>query len=116
MEANIYVAIAILYADNQVANNRHARAITKELLLCRLCTILLCLYELMVELNIIHLILFQLARCKYTIEQLNNKVLRVSAVLKSQVFPISDVYEMFSCVNSFIALRIVLELQVRSVG
>ena len=63
------VAIAILYADNQVANNRHARAIAKELLVCRLCIILLCLYELMVEINIIHLTLFQLARCKHTIEQ-----------------------------------------------
>ena len=69
MKWNICVAIAILYADNQVANNRHARAIGKELLVCRLCIILLCLYELMVEINIIHLTLFQLARCKHTIEQ-----------------------------------------------
>ncbi len=68
METNICVAIAILYANNQVANNRHARAITKELLVCKLCIILLSLYELMVEINIIHLALFQLARCKYTIE------------------------------------------------
>ena len=29
MKWNICVAIAILNADNQVANNRHARAITK---------------------------------------------------------------------------------------
>ena len=69
MKWNICVAIAILYADNQVANNRHARAIAKELLVCRLCIILLCLYELMVEINIIHLTRFQLARCKHTIEQ-----------------------------------------------
>ena len=69
MEANVCVTIAILYADNQVANNRHARAIAKELLVCRLCIILLCLYELMVEINITHLTLFQLARCKHTIEQ-----------------------------------------------
>ena len=69
MKWNICVAIAILYADNQVANNRHARAIAKELLVCRLCIILLCLYELMVEINIIHLTLFQSARCKHTIEQ-----------------------------------------------
>ena len=69
MKWNICVAIAILYADNQVANNRHARAIAKELLVCRLCIIHLCLYELMVEINIIHLTLFQLARCKHTIEQ-----------------------------------------------
>ena len=37
--------------DYQIANNRHARAITKELLVCRLCIILLCLYELMVEIR-----------------------------------------------------------------
>ena len=69
MKWNICVAITIHYADNQVANNRHARAIAKELLVCRLCIILLCLYELMVEINIIHLTIFQLARCKHTIEQ-----------------------------------------------
>ena len=69
MKWNICVAIAILYADNQVANNRHARAIAKELLVCGLCIILLSLYELVVEINIIHLTLFQLARCKHTIEQ-----------------------------------------------
>ena len=68
MKWNICVAIAILYTDNQVANNRHARAIAKELLVCRLCIILLCLYELMVEINIIHLTLFQLTKCKHTIE------------------------------------------------
>ena len=69
METNICVTIAILYTDYQIANNRHARAITKELLVCRLCIILLYLYDLMVEINIIHLTPFQLARCKYTIEQ-----------------------------------------------
>ena len=68
METNICVAIAILNADNQVANNRYAGAITRELLVCRLCIILLSLHEQMVEINIIHLTLFQLARCKYTIE------------------------------------------------
>ena len=35
----------------------------------RPCIIHLSLYELMVEINIIHLALFQLARCKHTIEQ-----------------------------------------------
>ncbi len=69
METNICVIIAIRYANNQVANNRHAGAITKELLVCRLCIILLSLNELMVEVNIIHFTLFQLARWKHTIEQ-----------------------------------------------
>ncbi len=80
METNICVTIAILYTDYQIANNRHARAITKELLVCRLCIILLCLYELIVEINIIHLTPFQLPDANI---QLSNKVLRVSAVLKS---------------------------------
>ena len=57
---NICVAVAVLNADNQVANNRHARAITKELLVCRLRIILLSLYELVVEVNVIPLALFQL--------------------------------------------------------
>ena len=69
METNICVAIAILNTDNQVANNRYTRAITRELLVCRLCIILLSLYELMVKIDIIHLTLFQLTRCKHTIEQ-----------------------------------------------
>ena len=69
MKTNICVAIAILNANNQVANNRHARAITRELLVCRLCIILLSLYELMVEIDILHLTLFQLTRCEHTIEQ-----------------------------------------------
>ena len=69
MKWNICVAITILNANNQVANNRHARAIIGKLLICRLCIILLSLYELMVKIDIIHLILFQLARCKHTIEQ-----------------------------------------------
>ena len=69
MKTNICVAIAILNANNKVANNRHARAITRELLVCRLCIILLSLYELMVEIDILHLTLFQLTRCEHTIEQ-----------------------------------------------
>ena len=66
---NICVAIAILNANNQVANNRYTRAITGKLLVCRLCIILLSLYELMVKIDIIHLTLFQLAGCKHTVEQ-----------------------------------------------
>ena len=69
MKTNVCVTIAILNANNQVANNRHARAITRELLVCRLCIILLSLYELMVEIDILHLTLFQLTRCEHTIEQ-----------------------------------------------
>ena len=57
VETNVSVAVAVLNADNQVANNRHARAITKELLVCRLRIILLSLYELVVEVNVIPLAL-----------------------------------------------------------
>ena len=86
MKWNVCVAIAILYADNQVANNRHARAIAKELLVCRLCIILLCLYELMVEINIIHLTLFQLTRCKQTIEQLSiESIRRIEIVVLARI-------------------------------
>ena len=60
VETDICVAVAVLNADNQVANNRHARAITKELLVCRLRIKLLSLYELVVEVNVIPLALFQL--------------------------------------------------------
>ena len=64
------------YTDYQIANNRHARAITKELLVCWHCIILLCLYELMVEINIIHLPpSFSWPDANI---QLSNKVLRVS--------------------------------------
>ncbi len=80
MKTNVGVTIAILNANNQVVNNRHARAITKELLVCRLCIILLSLYELMVEINIIHLALFSWPDANI---QLSSKVLSVSAVLKS---------------------------------
>ena len=73
---NICVAIAILNDNNQVANNRYTRAITGKLLVCRLCIILLSLYELMVKIDIIHLTLFQLARCKQTIEQLSIESVR----------------------------------------
>ena len=55
VETDICVAVAVLNADNQVANNCHARAITKELLVCRLRIILLSLYELVVEVNVIPL-------------------------------------------------------------
>ena len=69
LTAAIRSTMTSLNANNQVANNRHARAITRELLVCRFCIILLSFYELMVEINITHLTLFQLTRCKYTIEQ-----------------------------------------------
>ena len=52
----------------------------KEFLVCKLCIILLCLYELMVEINIVHLTSFSWPDANI---QLSSKVLRVSAVLKS---------------------------------
>ena len=57
VETDICVPVAVLNADNQVANNRHARAITKELLVCRLRIILLSLYELVVEVSVIPLMI-----------------------------------------------------------
>ena len=60
METDVCVAVAVLNADNQISNNRHTWSITKELLVCMLCIIFLCFYELMVEINIVgfHLIQF----------------------------------------------------------
>lgn len=69
METDVCVAVAVLNADNQISNNRHTWSITKELLVCMLCIIFLCFYELVVEINIIHLTLFQLTSCTHTIEQ-----------------------------------------------
>ena len=60
VETNVSVAVAVLYSDNHVANDSHTRAITKELLVCRLRIILLSLYELVVEVNVIPFALFQL--------------------------------------------------------
>ena len=60
VETDICVAVAVLNADNQVANNCHARAITKELLVCRLRIILLSHYEQEVEVNVLPLSLLQL--------------------------------------------------------
>ena len=58
----------------------------KELLVCRLCIILLSLYELMVEINIIHLTLFQLTRCKHKIDQLGIEcVSRVEIVVLTRI-------------------------------
>ena len=72
MKWNFCVTIAILNANNQVTNNRHARAITRELLVCRLCIILLTL--------------FQLVRCKHTIEQLSiEDVSRIEIVVLTRI-------------------------------
>ena len=114
MKWNICVAITILNANNQVANNRYIRAIIGKLLVC----VGFASY-FSVSMN------WWSKSTSYISPsfswpdaniQLSSKVLRVSAVLKSWFLPVSDVYEMFSCVSSFIALRIVSELQVRSVG
>ena len=75
LNAFIYSVLSYLIATLHMWRRRlsrvlasHVRAITKELLVCRLCIILLSLYELMVKIDIIHLTLFQLARYKHTIE------------------------------------------------
>ena len=58
IKAHICVAIAVLNIDNLVTDDIYASSVAEELLVCRFCIILLCLKELMVEINIIgfHLI------------------------------------------------------------
>ena len=81
MKWNICVAIAILYADNQVANNRHARAIAKELLVCGLCIVLLRLNELVVVVSVILPALLQLPCGQQAIqEQCVERVCRIEVI------------------------------------
>lgn len=69
MEAHIGVAVAVLYADNHVADNGHPGPVAKELLVSGLCVILLCLNELMVKVNVILLALSQLPSGQQAIEE-----------------------------------------------
>ena len=91
----------------------HARTIAKELLVCRFCIILLCLYELWSKSTSYISPTFN---CPVANRQFRSNVFSLSAVLKSWVLPVSDVYDMFSWVSSFMVLKIVSALQVRSVG
>ncbi len=55
METNVSVAVAVLYADNHIANDCHTRTVSEKLLVCGLRVILFSLYELVVEVNVIPL-------------------------------------------------------------
>ena len=60
VETSVSVAVAVLYSDNHVANDSHTWTVSEKLLVCGFRIILLCLYELVVEVNVIPLALFQL--------------------------------------------------------
>jgi hypothetical protein len=49
VKAYIGVAVAVLYADNHVANDSHTWTVPEKLLVCGFCIKLLSLYELVVE-------------------------------------------------------------------
>ena len=53
MKAYIGVAVAVLYADNHVADNGHTGPVTKKFLVRGLCIVLLRLNELVVKVNVI---------------------------------------------------------------
>ena len=79
VETNVSVAVAVLYSDNHVANDSHTWTVSEKLLVCGFRIILLCLYELVVEVNVIPLALFQLP-CDN--RQLRSSVFSLSDVLK----------------------------------
>ena len=60
MKTYIGVAVAVLYADNHVADNGHTGPVTKKFLVRGLCIVLLRLNELVVKVNVILPALFQL--------------------------------------------------------
>src|SRR5574344_835156 len=92
MEAHIGVAVTVLYADNQVTDDSHARTVTGELLVCGSRIILLCLYELVVEVNIIHSAFLQLPRRKQAVkEQRIQIVCRVEVVSLARVGCVGNV-------------------------
>ena len=113
IKAHICVAIAVLDIDNHVTDDIYARSVAEELLVCRFCIILLCFKELMVEINIVgfHLIQFTSGNQGFY-KQGVELVCRIEII----GLALSEVYEMFSCVSSLMALRMVSELHVRKVG
>lgn len=67
MKTYVSITIAIFDTDYHITNDSHARTISEKLLVCRLCIILLCFYELMVKIYIILTALFQLTDGQLTI-------------------------------------------------
>ena len=113
MKTHIRVAIAVLDIAYLVTDNIYARPVAEELFVGRFCIILLRFKKLMVKVNIVFLNFLQLA-CR------NQSVYKqcVEFVCSIEIIglALSEVYEMFSCVSSLMALRMVSELHVRRVG
>ena len=100
------VAVAVLYADNHVADNGHTGSVTKKFLVCGLCIVLLRLNELVVKVNVIPAPF----NCPVANRQFRSNVECVCRI----VIGLSGIRcaEMFSRASSFIALRMVSALQV----
>ena len=81
VEAHVGVAVAVLYADNHVADNGHAGPVARKFLVCGLCIVLLRLNELVVEVNVILPALLQLPCGQQAIqEQCVERVCRIEVI------------------------------------
>ena len=84
---------SVLYADNHVANDSHTRTVPEKLLVCGFRIKLLSLYELVVEVNVMPLALFQLPCGQQAIEeQCIQRVCRVEVVGLASVGCIGNYY------------------------
>lgn len=92
MESHIGVAVAVLDAYDQIADNTHAWAVAKELLVSALGVVLLRLKKLMVKVKIVHLPSLELAGGK---QRLHNQVVepvrRVEIVTPARFRCIGDI-------------------------
>lgn len=107
MKTNIGVAIAVLQTNHEVADDGYAGAVTLELFIGELSVILLRLKELVVEVKVVFLALYELP---VDTSMSSSKSLSSSAVLKSYCLPVSEVYVVFSCFSSSMIRSMVSEL------
>ena len=83
MKTNIGVAIAVLQTNHEVADDGYAGAVTLELLVGELSVILLRLKELVVEVKVVFLALYELARRYQYVKQ--QVVGRVEVILLARL-------------------------------
>ena len=86
METNVSVAVAVLYANNHVANDSHIWTVPEKLLICGFRIKLLSLYELVVKVNVISLALFQLPCGQQAIQEQY-----VECVCRVEVIGLADI-------------------------
>ena len=61
VETYVSIAVAVLYAHDEVTYDCHAGTVARELLVSHLCIVLLRLYELVVEVKVVRLSFHKLA-------------------------------------------------------